>query len=118
MKLAELAAQLGLESLTPGLDLGAREVRAGYVSDLLSDVLANAPKGGVLVTVQVHLNVIAVAVHAELAAVIFALEREPDESVRERALAEGIALYRSAQPAWELVGQLYALGVRGGEHKQ
>ncbi len=117
MKLAELAAQLELQDLTPGLDAGAREITAGYVSDLLSDVLANAPRGGVLVTVQVHLNVIAVAVHAELAAVIFALDREPDDSVRERALAEGIALYRSTSPAWELVGRLHALGVRGTQQK-
>jgi hypothetical protein len=113
MKLTDLAAKLGLECLTPEITTPAADVTGGYVSDLLSDVLANAPKGGVLVTVQVHLNVIAVALHAELAAVIFALDRTPDEAVRAKAVEEGIALYVSKESAFEVVGRLYALGLRG-----
>ena len=113
MKLSELATKLGLESLTPQIMSGAADVSGGYVSDLLSDVLANAPKGGVLVTVQVHLNVIAVAVHAELVAVVFALDRVPDEAVQAKAVEEGIALYVSSASAFDLVGRLYELGLRG-----
>jgi hypothetical protein len=113
MKLSDLAAKLGFERLTPATTGDSPEIAAGYVSDLLSDVLAHAPQGGVLVTVQVHLNVIAVAVHAELAAVIFALDRRPDDTVLVRAAEEGIALYVSKLPAFEIVGRLYAAGVRG-----
>lgn len=113
MKLAELVEKLGLENLTPEIDLSDATLSAGYVSDLLSDVLANAPRGGVLVTVQVHLNVIAVAVHAELAAVVFALDRQPEEAVRQKAVEEGIALFLSSESAFELVGRMYALGLRG-----
>lgn len=115
VKLAEIAEKLALQNLTPELGTAAADVTAGYVSDLLSDVLANAPKGGVLVTVQVHLNVIAVAVHAELAAVIFAAERAPDETVQAKAVQEGVVLYVSKASAFELVGRLYELGVRGPE---
>ena len=117
MRLTELAAKLELRNLTPELDVTTREVRAGYVSDLLSDVLAHAPKSGVLVTVQVHLNVIAVAVHAELAAVIFALGREPDGAVRARAIEEGIALFVASESAWEVVGKLHTSGLRGESNK-
>ncbi len=113
MKLRELATRLGLQNLTPEVDAAAKDISAGYVSDLLSDVLANAPQGGVLVTVQVHLNVIAVAVHAELTAVIFALDRVPDDAVRTKAVEEGVALFVSPEPAFELVGRLYQLGLRG-----
>jgi hypothetical protein len=113
MKLTELAAKLGLDCLTPEVAPAVADLSGGYVSDLLSDVLANAPKGGVLVTVQVHLNVIAVAVHAELAAVIFAADRMPDDAVRARAVEEGIGLYLSKATAFEIVGKLYELGVRG-----
>lgn len=115
MRLSDLTTRLGLRSLTPEVSAGTLEVTAGYVSDLLSDVLANAPRGGVLVTVQVHLNVIAVAVHAELAAVIFALDRAPDETVRQRAVEEGVPLYVSSAPAFEVVGRLYEAGIRGTE---
>ena len=113
MKLKDLAAKLGLQCLTPEVVAPTEDVTGGYVSDLLSDVLANAPKGGVLVTVQVHLNVIAVALHAELAAVIFALDRVPEDTVRAKAVEEGIALYVSKEPAFEVVGRLYELGLRG-----
>jgi hypothetical protein len=78
-------------------------------------VIAHAPRGGLLVTVQVHLNVVAVAVHAELAAVVFAMDRCPEEAVVRKAVDEGITLYRSKATAFELVGRLYQLGVRGPE---
>lgn len=114
MKLMELATTLGLEALNPAGD-PETEVATGYVSDLLSDVLANAPGGGVLVTVQVHLNVVAVAVHAGLRAIVFALGRRPEPQVVARAVEEGVALYTSPEPAFEIVGRLYAAGLRGKE---
>jgi hypothetical protein len=114
MNLHEISTALGLEILSPRAASGPpAEVTAGYVSDLLSDVLANAPRRGVLVTVQVHMNVIAVAVHAELAAVIFAAGRRPEEDVRRKAEEEGIVLLGSKEPTFEVVGRLYALGLRG-----
>lgn len=113
MIVTELAAKLALRPLTPEVTPSTEQVTGGYVSDLLSDVLANAPRGGVLVTVQVHLNVIAVAVHAELAGVIFALDRVPDESVRAKAVAEGIPLYTTEESAFDVAGRLYEFGLRG-----
>ncbi len=115
MKLGELARKLQWTCLTPGVTAEQADVRAGYVSDLLSDVIAHAPAKGVLVTVQVHLNVVAVAVHAELSAVVFAMDRGPEDAVLHKAVEEGIALYRSKATAFELVGRLYELGVRGPE---
>lgn len=113
MKLNEIARELNLESLTPEVSPGTdREISRAYVSDLLSDVLAHGPKDGLLVTVQVHMNVVAVAVHAELAAVIFALGRRPDEAVRAKAAEEGVALFASRESAFDLAGRLYTLGLR------
>lgn len=114
LTLAQIAEALGLERLTPELPQdGTRRIAAGYATDLLSDVLAHAPRGGVLVTVQAHLNVIAVAVHAELAAVIFALDRRPDASVLRKAIDQGMEAYLSPDTAFNIVGRLYALGLRG-----
>ncbi len=114
MKLHEMAERLDLRNLTPELQPeDSEDVRGGHVSDLLSDVLANAPVGGVLVTIQAHLNVIAVAVHADLAAVVFAAGREPEEDVRQKALEERMPLYVSDEPTFDIVGRLYAMGVRG-----
>ncbi len=113
MNLRELTERVGAVNLIPEVGLTEATIERGYASDLLSDVLASAPSGGVLVTIQVHMNVIAVAVHAGLAAVIFASDRRPDEDVRQRAVEEGIALFASSDSAFDIVGKLYALGVRG-----
>lgn len=113
MKLDLIARELGLTRLT-ALDAAAdAEVTGGYASDLLSDVLAHAPAGGVLVTLQVHLNVIAVASHAEMAAVVFAGGRRPDPEVIDKAAAEGLALFSAPQGTFDVVGRLYGLGLKG-----
>ena len=127
MTLEELVRALELEELTPGGSPGggsaaaaapsapapSADVTRGYASDLLSDVLANAPTGGILVTLQVHLNVIAVASHAGLAGVIFSCGRRPEADVIERAAEEGLALFGSKADTFELAGRLYELGLRG-----
>jgi hypothetical protein len=114
MRLDTLARQLGLENLTPELGfLASSEIVSGHASDLLSDVLANAPEGGVLVTIQSHLNVLAVSVHAGIRAVIFTAGMIPEASVRDKAVAEQVLLYSTRESTFDVVGRLYALGLRG-----
>jgi hypothetical protein len=126
MELQELVRVLDLQPLLPAVELydgegeaasglgdEGVEITRGYASDLLSDVLANAPTGGVLVTLQVHLNVIAVASHAGLRAVIFSSGRIPDEDVVEKAAEEGLSLFASPSDTFEIVGRLHELGLRG-----
>jgi hypothetical protein len=115
MNLSQIASDLKLRILTPGLhDRMQTEVTTGYASDLLSDVLAKAPAGALLVTIQAHVNTIAVALHANLSAVILAGGREPEPGVLDRAIDERIPLFVAAEPAFEIVGRLYACGLRGG----
>jgi hypothetical protein len=112
MRLAEIAQELKLRELTPEVPCDG-DITGGYASDLLSDVLAHAPTGGVLITLQVHLNVIAVASHAGLQAVIFASDRMPEEDVIDRAVGEGLALFVSPADTFEIAGRLYQAGIRG-----
>lgn len=114
MNLNELARALGWSLLTPEVALdGGPEVARAHASDLLSDVLANAPAEGLLLTIQVHLNVIAVALHAGLKAVVFTSGLVPDEAVRARAVAEGLPLFATEEATFDVAGKLYALGLRG-----
>lgn len=113
MKLRDIASELKLENLTSDLDQKLDvDVTAGYASDLLSDILANAPAGGIAVTIQVHMNTVAVAVHARLAAVILAASRRPEPDVIDRATEEGIVLFVAETGTFDLVGRLYAMGLR------
>jgi len=114
MDIREIARQLKLENLTPEAEpRQPLTVSRGYSSDLLSDVLAHAPAGGMLVTIQIHLNVVAVAVHADLRAVIFGNGMIPEEPVRKKAVEEGLLLYSTKESTFDIVGKLYALGLRG-----
>lgn len=107
MKLARVVAALALEALATG-DL-TREVEGGYCSDLLSDVLAHARPGDLWVTHQRHLNVVAVAKLRDLAGVVFAQGNRPSPDVVARAATEGVNLFLSPEPAFEVAGRLHRL---------
>ena len=96
-----------------GDELLQRTIGGGYASDLLSDVIAHAHKDDVWITLQVHPNIVAVAVLKELAGVIFVSEREPDEATISKAKTEGIPLLTSTLTTYELAGKLYQLGIHG-----
>ena len=114
MSLTEIVRALGLENLTSELPLEeAGNVDRAHASDLLSDVLANAPAGALLITIQVHMNVVAVAVHAGLKAVVMASGMRPPEDVRGRAVAEKISLFTTGESTFDVAGKLYELGLRG-----
>ncbi|HTO23279.1 MAG TPA: DRTGG domain-containing protein, partial [Spirochaetia bacterium] len=92
---------------------GSADIARAHASDLLSEVLANAASGGLLLTIQVHMNVIAVALHAGLAGVVFTGGMRPEESVRARAVQEGLPLLCTTETTFDTAGRLYELGLRG-----
>ena len=111
MNLQEIVNSLSLEVKTPDLDL-TREVTGGYVSDLLSDVIGNTSQGNLWITLQIHLNIVAVASLKGLSGIILVNNRKPDADTLTRAVAENIPVMTCALPTFELVGRLYALGLR------
>ncbi len=110
MNVGEIVEALGLQVVAgrQGLD---RAVLAGYCSDLLSDVMANAPEGAIWLTVQVHQNVAAVAVLKETAAVCLVGGRQPSDELLEKAEQEGLPVLTAEQDAFTLAGRLYRLGL-------
>lgn len=113
MKLSDLATRLELK-VYPGQAPLDRPVGGGYVSDLLSDVIGHSRKDDLWVTMQVHPNIIAVAVLKELAGIVLVNGREPAAETLRLAEKEGVVLLGSGLGAFELVGRLYGLGLRGG----
>lgn len=93
-----------------GLD---RQVESGCVCDLLSWVMAHAKKGSVWVTVQTHVNVAAVAELLDLACVIFPSGMTPEDAMLEKASETGLPVIVSHKNAFDIVGIIHALGVRG-----
>lgn len=68
------------------------EVKGGYTSDLLSDVMGNASEGNVLITIQAHKNTIAVANLVGMPAIILCNGREAPEEMIKLAEQEHIAV--------------------------
>lgn len=112
MELSKVVAKLGLE-VAAGEGLLAREVEAGYVSDLLSDVMANARAGTLWITIQTHANIVAVCALNDLAGVVIAGGKQPQPDTVTKAREEGVVVLLSPLTSYELAGQLYKLGVRG-----
>ncbi|MGA9117578.1 MAG: serine kinase [Bacteroidota bacterium] len=112
MTLERIARELELEMCCDGGNM-SREVAGGYTGDLLSDVMAHAPAGGVWITIQVHVNIVAVAVLKEVAAIVLANGRRPPDDTLARARAERVTILSSRASAFALAGRLSALGVGG-----
>lgn len=108
MKLHKIIKELGLEvkSKVSNLD---KEVRGGYASDLLSDVIANAKKDDIWITLQIHQNIVGVTVLKELAGIIIVNGREPEKETLKKAELEDIPIMGTELPAFEIVGKLYRL---------
>jgi hypothetical protein len=114
VKLNEVVKEFGLEVKTGAGKLD-REVAGGYVSDLLSDVLAHAEDGVLWVTLHIHQNIVAVASHKDLAGIILVQGRQPEKDTIAKAEEEGIPILVTGLSAFEMVGRLYKAGIRGTE---
>ena len=108
MKLETLVRELDLKVSCAEERLG-KEVRGGYVGDLLSDVMANSKEGDIWITRQVHQNIVAVASLKDLAGIILIQGSEPALDTASKANAEGIPILVTDLPAFEIVGQIYKL---------
>ncbi len=108
MTIAEIAERLNLTPVT-GEEYLHREVSDGYVSDLLSDVMANAKKDCVWITLQTHENAVAVAVLKEIAAVVIVNGRKPSDVTIEKATEQKVPILLTSKTAFEIAGKLYQL---------
>ena len=108
MKLAEIIQELGLEVYHGGSKLD-NDVNGAYVSDLLSDVMGHAREGQIWITLQAHLNVVAIASLKELAAIVFVKGIQPGPGVLDKAREEDIPLLGSSDNTFETAGSLYKM---------
>ncbi len=108
MKIAELIDSLGLKvySGSGGLQ---NVITGAYVSDLLSDVVGNAEKGNVWITLQTHKNVLAVASLKDLAAVILVKGLTPGSDTLQKSEEENIPLLGTDDDTFDISGRLYEI---------
>jgi hypothetical protein len=108
MILKTITEKLDLEVKNTDVDL-ASDVTGAYVSDMLSDVIANAREGQLWITLQVHPNIIAVATMKDLSGIILVNGRQPEEETLIKAVEEQIPLMTTELATFQLAGRLYRL---------
>lgn len=109
MTLREVINNLDIKMLNKSnLD---KEVKGCYIGDLLSNVMANAKKGQIWITIQGHQNIIAVSLLTDVSAVVVAENAEVDEKAIQRAEEKGVNLLRTELTAYEFAKRLTDMGV-------
>ncbi len=103
--LKDVLALLGGELLTPDACLETVCPKV-FASDLMSDVLASAEPGSLLLTSLANSHVISTCTVADLAAVVFVRGKRPLAAVVEEARAKRLPLITTAMSMFEACSTL------------
>ncbi len=110
MKLSEIVELLDATVVTKDFD-GEREATSGFVGDLLSVVMGKAKEECVWVTIQSHINVVAVASLVDMACVVVAEGFVVDEDALAKAEMEEIPMMTTKLSSFEAVAALAKKGL-------
>ena len=108
MKISELARLSGAKTLCMGED---KEIASGYTCDLLSHVMSRGVADMAWITVQTHMNVIAVATLLDFACIVIPEGISVDEAIVEKAAEEGVCMLSTPMSAYEVVALLAQNGI-------
>ena len=111
MNLQQIIDRLNLTVLTDPRDFTLIQPNGGYTSDLLSCVMAGAKSNYLWITLQAHLNIVAVAALLEVAAIIVTENAQPDSATIAKANEQGIILLSTPKPTYEIDGKLWEIGI-------
>jgi hypothetical protein len=112
MNLQQIIEQLELTVLTEPRDFAGITPTGGYTSDLLSCVMAGAKSDYLWMTLQAHLNIVAVAGLLEVAAVIITENAQPDQATIDKANQQSIILLSTPLTNFEIDGRLWEMGIK------
>ncbi len=111
MKLSEIIATVQGKLISKKTNLDIDVTRIG-ATDLMSDVLAFADPGSVLLTGLCNPQVVRTADMADLVAIIFVRGKYPPPETIELAEDRGIPLIAAPYTMFETSGRLYQAGLR------
>ncbi|MFZ2146144.1 MAG: DRTGG domain-containing protein [Sedimentisphaerales bacterium] len=112
MKLKDIKRILEAEVIV-GDELLSEEVVMACGSDLMSDVLAFAKTGALLLTGLTNPQVVRTAEMADLRAICFVRGKRPGQDAIEIAESKNIPLLTTPLPMFESCGRLYRKGLPG-----
>ena len=99
MNFCEIAERLGGKTIVDNI---GGERTAAYTSDLLSEVMGHCGDESVLITIQNHLNAIAVCTLAGIEGIVLCHDRQPPDDMVEAARREGIGIMTTSLSQFEV----------------
>lgn len=88
------------------------EVKKGFASDLMSDVLTLDMDEVLLITGLANLQAIRTAEMSDISCIIFARKKKVTEEMKELAKESNIILIECAESVFKTAGKLYAAGIK------
>ena len=113
MTLEKIMALLNAEVLVGGSDALQMEIKIGCGCDLMSDVLAFAKPGSLLLTGLTNPQSVRTAEMSDIKAICFVRGKKPDSKTLELAKSKSIPLLSTPLPLFEACGKLYNAGLVG-----
>ncbi|HEX2987976.1 MAG TPA: hypothetical protein VHS06_07380 [Chloroflexota bacterium] len=113
MRLGDVARLVEAIPLSHGADMGL-EISCACAADLMSDVLAFAGPGALLLTGLTNPQVIRASDVAGVVAVLFVRGKNPLPETGRLAAETGIVLLQTPHTMFESCGRLYAAGLPEG----
>ncbi len=107
MTVGEVIDKLKLETKVTGNP--ERTIKGCYVSDMLSDVLANSTEGNLWITRQTHPNIVAVAAIKGLSGIVITGNKPIDPETLIKAAAEEVPVLSTFLSSFEVAGIFYNL---------
>lgn len=86
-----------------------KEIKGVYIGDLLSWVMAHLQENEAWITIQSHINVIAVGVLNDAACILLAEGASLDEDAKEKADKENLAVIETNLTAYEIAVRMNKL---------
>ena len=111
MKLREIAQSISAEVLSGEELLDSIDIKCGYGADLMSDVLAFALPGTLLLTGLTNIQIVRTAQMLDLPVVIFVRGKRPQEPAIQLASQIGMPLLVCPMSMFEACGILFQKGL-------
>jgi serine kinase of HPr protein (carbohydrate metabolism regulator) len=110
MIISEFAKQLNLQPIFESSK--NINIDGVYIGDLLSIVMSKAKQNFAWITIQTHINIVAVAELLELSCIIVVENMEVEQETVNKAKELDIPVLKSSKSAYEVACMLHDLGIK------
>ncbi len=99
--------------LTPMCETGENiEIEGVYIGDLLSIVMSKAKKNYVWITIQTHINIVAVAELLELSCIIIVENMEIADETLVKAKELNIPIFKTSESAYKVTCRMCNMEIK------